>query len=324
MARRVALIVLLSALTSTAASAETIEVSWRAPEACLTQSDFRARIASLLGRSLHEDFENGLSAVVTATATADGWAATVTTDRGAERVLEGATCDEVFEAAALVLAIAIDPAAISWSSPEDPPPEPPPPPSLPAPTPRTSTVSSSPPRSPTDELRAPDIPFGVPLPRLDFRGAVRGGAGVLPGAGPGLSFGGAVLWLPLRFQAAGTVWLDRTVDQAVVGLWTFEGEACFAGVLSEHFELPVCFGTEVGRFAADSVDQITPPIRELWAGSTGAIGFAVVPIRHLAILLEVEGVVSWVVPKYEGESGVLAEIGRFGGRAGLWVELRVP
>lgn len=317
MTAEVALLALL------AGAANDITIAWDAPSECPEREELRSRVEGLLGRGLEGEFERRLAVTAVARKEAESYGVVITTIDGdgnrRERSIEGATCEAIVDATALVIALAIDPSSIAWQTP------PPPPPPV-----TTSTAArTQPPGLPTNEadgLRAPGIPFLIPIPRLDFRVGARAGAAVLPDSGIGFSFGGAILWDVLRFQTAGTVWLDRQVSavpNAKVGLWSVEGEVCYAVLLSELFELPSCVGAEIGRFAADSVDQMTPPTRAFWGGSTLSTGLAFVPIEALAFVLDVEGVLSWIRPEYEVDDAVV-RMGRAGVRAGLWVELRVP
>ncbi|MEQ8273082.1 MAG: hypothetical protein RKU31_05460 [Deltaproteobacteria bacterium] len=307
-----------------------VTFDWRAPEVCPERQVVVDRIELLLGRSLDETFDRALE--VTATATAAGGRYTVRIDtvdddgRHHERTVqseEGETsCASIVDVTALVVAMAIDPAAISWAQPTE---------EEPVEETETSTAPPKPARAPgrppldQDGLRAPGIVFGIPLPRLDFRAGARVGTQVLPGTGFGLSFGGAVLWDPLRFYGAATVWLDRTtpVPEATVGLWTMDGSSCYVATPTKWLEVPICIGLQLGRFAADSVSQEVAPVRSFWGGSTLSTGLSFVVTNNLAFMLDLEGVVSWVRPRYEIE-GVNVRMGRFGARSGLWIELRFP
>ncbi len=304
-----------------------VTFEWRAPDACPERAVVVDRIELLLGRRLDETFDRSLEITATATVESSIYVVRIETvdDAGRvhERVVRGEddrSCGSIVDVTALVIAMAVDPAAITWAQPE-------------TATATTSATPSPPPmpardpgRPPLSEdgLRAPGIVFGIPLPRLDFRVGARGDANVLPGQGVGISFGGAVLWDPLRFYGAATVWLDRNpIPNATVGLWTLDGSSCYVALPAAWLEVPICIGAQMGRFAADSVDQVTAPVREFWAGSTVSTGLAVVPVRNLAFVFDAEGVVSWVRPRYEVD-GTNVRMGRFGGRLGLWVELRFP
>ena len=84
-------------------------VEWVAPAECPTQEDVRGRVAKLLeegGSGRKEDVDLALTVV----ATAEGFQLTATsTGADGERIVTGASCDELADAGALIAAIAIDP-----------------------------------------------------------------------------------------------------------------------------------------------------------------------------------------------------------------------
>jgi hypothetical protein len=114
-----------------------LELGWDAPQGCPDLSSERAEIRRRVG-----DVHRALPAeTVTAQGTirvapAGGYDLSLQTRVGAvtgERVLSGPDCQELAEAAALVLALLINPEATVSSKPEPPPPSPPPPPTPPPP-----------------------------------------------------------------------------------------------------------------------------------------------------------------------------------------------
>ncbi len=169
-------------------------VTWTAPaDECPDEAAFIARVEAHFGGALDAD----LTATVTATKTDPGWTVrieTTTGDATGERTIEGATCAEVFDAAALVVAMAVPP---KISSPP-PPPEgegdrpPPPPPQPPSPPP-------SPPPPP------PPLPV-----HISARIVVGSNLGMLPGADPGFAAAFAVSRGRLRGEVGASTWLERS------------------------------------------------------------------------------------------------------------------
>jgi hypothetical protein len=102
---------------------------WRAPRGCPSEGEVIAAVTRLLGRPV-EDPSPRRVAVARIRRARRGWSLRITVSTGAtrrHRALAGDTCDEVSEAAALVLALAIDPdVAARPAGPPDPPPTPPP------------------------------------------------------------------------------------------------------------------------------------------------------------------------------------------------------
>jgi hypothetical protein len=112
------------AQSDSAAADLPLELEWSAPEGCPSQSDVLTRVRGLLGE--HRSAERPVTKVkgaVRQTTAHDGTGAelvleTHVTRQGAtplsgRRTLAGATCDEVTSAGALVIALAIDPEAVT-------------------------------------------------------------------------------------------------------------------------------------------------------------------------------------------------------------------
>ena len=135
--------VLVVALLGTgSASAQTptagLVLRWRAPQGCPSEGEVTAAVTRLLGRPVAAPSPRRV-AVARIRQTRRGWSLRITVSTGAtrrHRALAGDTCAEVSEAAALVLALAIDPdVAARTHGPPDPPPTPPPgPPDAPPPS----------------------------------------------------------------------------------------------------------------------------------------------------------------------------------------------
>jgi hypothetical protein len=117
----VAAFVLLT--SSRRAAAEPLRVAWHAPP-CATESDFRARLERVLHKDPEQPAEDlALSVQIREQASA-GFELVVRARQGGaalERVLEPKTCADALEAAAVVVALAVDPnSKVETRSPESP------------------------------------------------------------------------------------------------------------------------------------------------------------------------------------------------------------
>jgi len=118
-------VLLCGALAAAPARAQ-LELRWDAPVECPTADDVRAEVTRLLGGSMPPDLS--LRADGEATRSDDGWTMHLRTSMGGEdgeREIAGERCEELGEAAALILALMIDPAAVAETEAAEPtPPEP--------------------------------------------------------------------------------------------------------------------------------------------------------------------------------------------------------
>lgn len=119
-----------------------LSLGWQAPADCPDSEALLARVAELLGERGGKQSHEPLGVSVNVTSLPSGFRAELrTTQRGAERVrtLEAATCSELTEASAVVIALVLSP-------PEEtaPRPTPPPPPAPAPPTPEASDAASVP------------------------------------------------------------------------------------------------------------------------------------------------------------------------------------
>jgi len=242
----------------------------------------------------------------------NGWALdlSITDARGSgTRRLEAATCEELAEAAALIVAISIDPNLAETES------EPP-------------VDDAQPPAAASEEQPASPAPWDSPLepvlleretpePRPPFRLGLRAMGGmdmnVLSSVGPtvGLAFG--VLWPRWRVDLTGSYWTPtegtaEALDDVggVFQLWAAGLRA--ARVLhAGTFEFPLAVGLELGamhgRGQGDGLrgDQAAA----LWSAAVAGAGAAWVAKRFLALWLQVDGIVAMSRPEFETDQGTL-------------------
>jgi hypothetical protein len=226
-----------------------VELEWDAPPGCPTKQEILDAVARQTPSADPSPTIRTIRAraVVEKTSGTTGWRVVLTTPSG-ERAIEGNTCDELGDAVALILALAIDPTR-----------SPPPPP---------STSSSPPPplptASPTASATAPDnTPAGAPgtPPKLAVGVAQTADIGVLPSAGIGVELAAAVRLRPIRLELAGAYWATNraTVFTTSAGgdfrMMSAAARGCVTGPLSD-FELGGCGGLGIDRVSADSFGPI--------------------------------------------------------------------
>jgi hypothetical protein len=198
-----------------------VSVHWSAPKACPNEADLKQAIEAHLGQPLSFTREQPLAILANVSADGAGYTARLRFQSPSgveERVLDHPSCGKLLDAAALVIALAIDPAGVSTqqspvvsASPESLPPAPEPA-SAPAPTAAVATppppsVFPSPPRraTPTPGPTAPGAPLQYPL---SVFGLV--GARALPSLGPGIGAGIGLSRGHFELGLVGRYWLPRS------------------------------------------------------------------------------------------------------------------
>ena len=229
--------VLLVVFLALRAPAHADEVRWEAGESCPAADDFRARLVANLGREVRE---GEVDAQLVVAKHGARWKVVMTVKTAAgdgERSLEAASCEELAEAAALILALTIDPMAGSGEV-----------------APKEETIEPT-----TEELRREVAALGddeeppepglreernveirTPYQPVDVdwrvRALVGGDLGSLPGAAPGL---GAALEIALGPWSGdiGVQWFapqdaflpgETMPTGAHVGLTSIVARVCYA------------------------------------------------------------------------------------------------
>lgn len=337
-----------------APSSSDIELSWYAEAACPSADRGRARVESFLGTPLHEVHASALSIEVTITGD-DGWFVARIDTRTAEGRRRRALprhrdCALVGEAAALVVAMAIDPAVVTQLGDDqmqalqlgragqdtvepDPAPEPSP---EEAPTPEPDPPPN-PPRDPAPD-RTPQPPSGavpvVPRPARPFatiRAAGEAGFGHVPTVDLGAGLGVGLGYRRLRSELVGHVIAPRRIAIDEGGATRFMGWAIgarvgLAAVDRVRVELPVLVGAEIGQVRARGVDLADArTARPLLAHVRAGTGVRVRVHPLVALAFDLELLVALVRPSFsvEGHGGVYRPPA-VGVRTGLGVELRFP
>jgi hypothetical protein len=299
-----------------------IEIGWQAPAACPDADWARAKIERFVGDALGQTRATQLSFDVRLDADpTQGWTASiVTTTEGGRRrrTLSHSECERLSEAAALIIAMAIDPAAIDAAdestlgamasaktteeeptpAPEDPP-EPTPTPAddpdpLPDPLPAPSeprTPPATPPGRFADRWAGPRIGFDAGfgrLPTVDLGGT----AGATLGVGP------------LRFELLAGAWAPRTVvvrgdSEARFFAWAVALRGGWAFPVGRRVELPLLVGVDLGQVRAqgralDAAASATPPM-----GHAHLVPSVVVWVHpNLGVTAEVDAALPWARPAF--------------------------
>jgi hypothetical protein len=133
-----------------------LALTWQAPAGCPSSGDVQAQFARLLGAARAPTGKHIAATLVVRSAAPEMWTlelATVLDGAAGRRTLEGDSCASVTSAAALILALMVDPAAAERAVAEGAP-VPPPPVAPPSKAPTTLTVA------PPEPVPAPRTVFG--------------------------------------------------------------------------------------------------------------------------------------------------------------------
>jgi hypothetical protein len=242
-------------VTSPAAaqSANRVSLRWSAPDECPDDVRLVHAVEALLGQSLSDAGTQSLSvhaSVLGSEATGFSAKLSFASPQGPEqRFLEHPRCDQLLEAVALVVALAIDPERVHATqlAAEDKPVPPP------EPEPREVEVQASPtlPRNPE-----PAAPSSSPSEQRlrGARFALHGtlGAGPLPNFGAGIE--ATLGWHrgPFRAELVARYWIPRTASLNLapssslrVGLETLGARGCWV-TASGSWAVAACGGGDVG------------------------------------------------------------------------------
>jgi hypothetical protein len=259
--------------------------------------------------------------------------------RGEQRRIEGADCQRLVDAAALIVAVAHDPVgaaqvvATSVVAPD-----------APQAGKRQEIAKVVAPSDPVPEPgRAPPREPPVPPPPKfggdDLEALVRPEFGIGTGVLPSLGFGvaGALgmrgRTLPWRAEMAGSYWLARTVtlggDTTAGGrLWLGSGllRGCYEP-RRKRASFPVCAGVELGAIVGEGQGAVVRRRRDvqLWVGGLAGGGVTWAPIRRVAIVGRAELVLNLRRPGWHLEGiGNVHRVPPVGARGWVGVEIRFP
>jgi hypothetical protein len=278
MVRRLVLAGLLVLPGRVALASETpphIALRYSAPDACPDDAQLVASVEGFLGQPLREAREQQLSANVTVQGGAAGFAAklTFTSPRGTEeRFAEDADCSKLAEAAALLVALAIDPERVqarqaAAEAPESPKTEPgPPAPPPPEPPARSEPCPAPPP----------------PPPPAKQRHAVAGvsalvGVGVMPQVAPGLGVDFGARLGAWQVELVGSYWPHGSADVAAAAPASIELSLATAGLRacrvlpSSSWTLLGCGQAELGDMAGSGQQVDAAHTRHALFSDAGAL-----------------------------------------------------
>lgn len=347
------LAVLVSAAPTPAGALSGVELRWDAPAACPDESALRQQVEAILGAPLDAARPRPLSVI--AVVRDDGTTRslrifTVTGDGMHERALRyDRDCALLTRAAAVLIAITIDPTSLGRLDPAalallEPTSTPEPPPttatsgaaSAPEPAPVREPASVTAPVHEPPPTRAPRAAASPVRPPWRPRGALRVFAGValgeMPAVGGGLGGAAALVFRHLRLELAVSLWPARrarisgTEAGADFLLWTLGPRVC--GVVHPHrlLEVPLCLGLEAGRIRVTGVRLADDRSdRAAWVAAVLAPSLVVAPLRRLALWFAPELLVPATRTIFTvEEAGPIWRAQPVAGRLTLGVELRFP
>jgi hypothetical protein len=242
----------------------------------------------------------------------------ITDARGSgSRRLEAATCEELAEAAALIVAISIDPRLAEPEPPVDDAkptePEPEEPPQEASPAPWDNPLEPVPLERETAEP-GPELRLGLrALGGIDVN--------VLSSIGPTLGLGFGVMWPRWRLDLTGIYWTpteaaaeDLDDVGGVFQLWAFGLRG--ARVLHAHaFEFPLAVGLELGAMHGRGQGEglRSDQAAAFWGAALAGAGVAWEVTRLLALWLQFDGILAMSRPEFETDQGTLVYRSSAGG-----------
>jgi hypothetical protein len=297
-----------------------IELRWSAPSGCPDEASVRGAIERFASHPVASPSGQRVQvAVDVASSSVGAWTVRIAiTNPGdtvaRERRIEGATCAEVTDAAALAIAMAI-------VAPR------------PSPSPAAEVPASQPPRAPEPPRDAPKAPT---VRRPEQRGGVRVLAGAdfasLPAPTFGAEIAGSWLFGANRLEAFGSAWLPVQASSTMLAtagahLSLFAGGARYCRMFLERaLDVGACGGLEAGAIRGMSygVTRPAPGVGGWVAPSVGLLGQWAFS-RPFSLELRLDGLVP--VLRESFQIGAVGEIYRpppVSGRALLGVEAHFP
>ncbi len=306
-------------LTASLLLAGELDLTWREPSGCPDAAAVAREVEAVLGRPLAPVRERPIVALG-AIERRSGGAFVLTLevrrdDAVDRRTFEAARCDALAEAAAVVLAVAIDPSRAVGS-----PALVTTPPAVSAPVEPAPSAPSSPPApavAPAPLLDDPPEPAPVPKARPDseprLSGLLRLGpalaVGLVPGVTGGATGGLSLVTPRLRLDLDGAWFAAREGDPGVpdadlrirIGAATGGLRVCARPRLGP-VEFPTCLGGQVGALLARGVGaDIDAPIRTASPWAAASIGAGVrAPLLggRLALLLRADALLVLARPRF--------------------------
>ena len=300
-----------------------VDVSWNAPEACPQAPAVQQAIADNLGRDTFSDALDQVTVQAEVVPEGEQWRLQVAVELpegSVQRELVAPTCEELADAAGLIIAVALDPLRVrearplptasalpqAWAEPPEPPPEPP---SEPEPAP----ITLPPDVRPKGELRAAGMLDVGTLPKV--RGGAQLGVGIVGRwfrADASLAY-----WAPRAIRPFETVPSSpgTRLQQAGAGL-----RGCLSPKLGA-FEPSTCAGVDGGLAWARGVGIPSPQTTALpWLTTYGGMELAWVSRAGVGLFAGVDAQFHLVRPAVRLEGlGQALKVAPVGARASVGV-----
>lgn len=309
-----------------------LELGWRAPEPCPDVTGARATIDALLDGHA-PDPARRVTADVVIEADAAGFLARVRITDGdalGEREVVAPTCEEVADASALIVAMAIDPrlGGSDASSPDVPQTL-----DTAVPLPDVPTTTGERPAVVAATPRIADDPPAVRPARPRLRGLVRASAGVGVGtvatATGVVAIGLGVAGPRWRAELDADVWTPRRRVDAAIGVqvtgWSVGVRGC-GSPLARRLEIPLCVGARAGAAHGLGRGDLVPH-RQIapWLSGTLGAGLWGWITPRFALALDVDAVIALTRPAFVVQpSGFVVRAPPAGVRAVFGPVLRWP
>jgi hypothetical protein len=287
------------------ATARAADLEWVAPAGCSSRESVLAAVTRAVGPRRAADVE-AIRVRAVVESSGRGYRVQLSTPSG-ERALEAETCDQLADAVALILALAVEPSAA-------------------APQPQERVA----PPQPETERRKPSVSAARSSWLAVGAGQV-GDLGTLPGVAVGAEVFVGLRVPPVRLEISGAIWAPRRqeVEGTTAGgeltLTSAVAQGCFLPVL-DRFELGGCIGAGIDSMTATAFGPIVvsrgSAVWTVIAGEARA-GIALYPwlAVHAAFGLHVPGSRPFFVIEGVGQVHRPAPVS---GRQSLTVELRFP
>lgn len=284
---------------------EGVPLSWDAPLECPDEMALRERVHALVPDLLDRPDAARSRVDVEVRAVPESYAATVVVrnnDGETRREFAAPNCETVTDAAALVLAVALDPVGVSIGLRESAASEATP--TEPTPTePEQSLVEPEPPINDEpvelppaiDRTAVPTIQDEQPR-RLEVGVRVLGGGGYGPTNTGYATIGGTLALLGPRWRVElGGLWAIPRIVRVDAGVggrfdsWAVIGRGCFAPKI-RRLELPSCGGVELGSVRGFGLDElpVSGQASFWWIALAVGQGLWFSPIDRVAIGLELD------------------------------------
>jgi hypothetical protein len=277
--------------------AERLQLRWEAPPACPSEAEVRDRIGAYLGRDEFDETVDDVRVDARVASMHGGaWALTVEVRVGEESVrrrIEAPRCADTRDAAALIIAVALDPLRVSRQAP---------------PPWRKPATTESPP-SPPAARPPPVTPIPVPPSRRRWADVRVGGVmevGAAPRVTGGVALEVALVGRRFRVGLVSRYLPPRTVRPfdrpSAAGVRVQTGvlgvRGCFVPSVG-RIELPSCAQIDAGATRAEGVDlQISRVTHRPWV--TAAVGQEIVwhSRRGFGAWIAVDAAATLVAPRF--------------------------